>query len=151
MKTILPPILFIIFAILMACICWAQGSPHTIGYPLNLIGSVLLVLGLGISSYHSRLFNKLGANIMTFDEPTKLVKRGLFKYSRNPMYLGFVLSLLGVALLYQLALSSIVIVFLFWVITDRWYIKYEEAEMLKVFGDEYLEYCKCTPRWLGIA
>ncbi|MCZ8499386.1 methyltransferase [Vibrio lentus] len=36
---------------------------------------------------------------MTFDEPTLLVTEGVYKYTRNPMYLGFVVSLLGFAIL----------------------------------------------------
>ena len=67
------------------------------------------------------------------------------------MYLGFVLALFGAAFLYQAALSSFLLVFLFWGITDRWYIRYEEQEMLKKFGDEYQEYCEQTPRWIGFS
>jgi protein-S-isoprenylcysteine O-methyltransferase Ste14 len=150
-KKILPPIMFLIFLIGMAIVCWALGSPHTIHSPYNLIGAVFLSAGLGVSIYHSRLFKKEKANIMTFGVPTKIVKSGLFKYSRNPMYLGFVLALLGAAFLYQAALSSFLLVAIFWFIADRWYIRYEEKEMLKKFGDEYRQYCKETPRWLGLA
>lgn len=151
MKKLLPPVLFLVFLVAMACICWALGSPHMISYPYNLIGAVFLSVGLGISIHHSRLFKREGANIMTFGEPTKIVKSGMFRYSRNPMYLGFVLALVGAAFLYQAALSSFLLVAVFWFITDRWYIRFEEAEMLKKFGEEYREYCKQTPRWIGLA
>jgi protein-S-isoprenylcysteine O-methyltransferase Ste14 len=149
MKKLLPPVLFLIFLFLMAGICWALGSPHTVSYPYNLVGALLLCSGLGIAIYHSRLFKKEGANIMTFGEPTKFVRSGLYKHSRNPMYLGFVVALLGAAFLYQAALSSILLVILFWFIADRWYIRFEETEMLKNFGEDYREYCRQTPRWLG--
>lgn len=149
MKKLLPPVLFLIFLVAMAGISWALGSPHTITYPYSLIGALFLASGLGIAMYHSRLFKKEGANIMTFGEPTKLVRSGFYRYSRNPMYLGFVLALAGAALLYQAALSSFLLVAAFWLITDRWYIRFEEAEMLKKFGDEYREYCSQTSRWLG--
>jgi protein-S-isoprenylcysteine O-methyltransferase Ste14 len=150
MKKILPPVLFLIFASAMAVICWALGSPHNLSIPLNLAGILLIISGLGISAYHSRLFRLLGTNIMTFDEPTRLVRTGLFRYSRNPMYLGFVIALLGLAILYQAAISSFVLVVLFWFLTDRWYIRFEEAAMLEKFGDEYREYCQATPRWIAI-
>lgn len=151
MKKLLPPVLFLVFLVLMACVCWALGSPHTIAYPYNLIGGGILFFGLGISIHHSRLFKREGANIMTFGEPTRFVRSGLYRYSRNPMYLGFVLALLGAAFLYQAALSSFLFVAVFWFITDRWYIRFEEREMLKRFGEEYREYCRQTPRWLGLA
>lgn len=151
MKRLLPPVLFLVFLVVMACICWALGSPHTLTYPYSFIGGVFLLVGLSISIYHSHLFKKEGANIMTFEEPTKIVKSGLFRYSRNPMYLGFVVALMGAAVLYQGALSSFFLVALYWLITDRWYIRYEEAEMLKKFGEEYRDYCKQTPRWIRLA
>lgn len=151
MKKLLPPVLFLVFLVSMAGVCWALGSPHTLAFPYSYIGGVFLLVGLGISIYHSRLFKKEGANIMTFGEPTKIVKSGMFRYSRNPMYLGFVVALVGAAILYQGAISSFLLVALFWFITDRWYIRFEEAEMLKKFGEEYREYCKQTPRWIGLA
>jgi protein-S-isoprenylcysteine O-methyltransferase Ste14 len=150
MRKILPPVLFLIFAAAMALICWAMGSPHNLAFPANLAGMVLLVSGLGISAYHSRLFRQLGTNIMTFDEPDTLVTAGMFRYSRNPMYLGFVLALLGLAVLYQAAVSSLLLVLLFWLVADRWYIRFEEAAMLAKFGDAYRAYCQVTPRWIGL-
>ena len=100
MKKLLPPVLFPIFLVLMAGVCWALGSPHTMSYPYSLVGLIFLISGLGIAVYHSRVFKEEGTNIKTFDEPTKFVRVGLFKYTRNPMYLGFVLALLGAAFLY---------------------------------------------------
>lgn len=150
MKKLLPPFLFLIFVLLIISVCWALGSPHTIGYPYRLIGAVFLLFGLGVTIYNSNFFKKVGANIETFDEPTQFIKTGFYRYTRNPMYLGFVAALLGVALLTQGALSSFFLVFIFWLITDRWYIRYEESDMLKTYGEEYKEYCKNTPRWLGI-
>ncbi len=151
MKKLLPPALFVGFLIAMASICWALGSPHTLSYPYSLIGAFFLSVGLGISIYHSLLFKKERANIMTFGEPTKIVKSGLFRYSRNPMYLGFVVTLLGAAFLYQAAPTSLLLVPLFWFVTDRWYIRFEGAEMHKKFGDEYRQYCSQTHRWFGRA
>lgn len=149
MKFLLPPVLFVIFLLGMPVVCWALGSLHTLPYPYNLSGAVLLLAGLGISAYHKQLFRREGANFMTFDEPTKFVTTGLFRYSRHPMYLGFVIALLGAALLYQAALSSLLLVTLFCFITDRWYIRFEESQMLNKYGDAYQAYCHQTPRWLG--
>jgi len=151
MQKLLPPVLFVVILIAMALVCQALGSPHHLSYPLALSGSLLLAGGLGIAIHHSRLFRKQGANIMTFGEPTAFVKTGMYRYTRNPMYLGFVLALLGAAILYQGAITSFLFVALFWVITDRWYIRYEEAEMQRMFGDEYRVYCEQTPRWIGHA
>ena len=85
---------------------------------------------------------------MTFDKPSKLLTNGLFKYSRNPIYLGLLLAILGVALLTKGSILSLSIVLIFFVITDRWYIAFEEKMMLEKFGDEYTDYCKKVRRWI---
>jgi len=63
------------------------------------------------------------------------------------MYLGFVIALLGLSLLLG-SLASLFVVVAFLVITDRWYIKFEEAVMAKTFGNQYAEYKSKTRRWL---
>ena len=68
--------------------------------------------------------------------------------SRNPMYLGMLIALFGFALLYQGALSSFAFVFVFMIIADRWYIRFEELAMRNKFGRSYEEYCERTRRWL---
>ena len=116
-------------------------------YPFNLFGLPFIVVGIGIAISGSKAFEKAGTNIETFKKPDVLVTDGLFKISRNPMYLGFVLALLGIALVLG-NLSSLLIVVAFFVITDRWYIAFEEDLMTKQFGDRYVEYSTRTRRWL---
>jgi protein-S-isoprenylcysteine O-methyltransferase Ste14 len=147
-KKRLPPLLFLLFAVVMGVICWGFGFKHNILYPYNLLGLPFLLTGLFIAQTSKKLFIKLKTNVNTFDEPDKLVITGLFKYSRNPMYLGFVIAIIGIALLYQGAISSFVLALLFFVIVDRWYIKFEESAMLNKFGKEYEMYCQNTRRWI---
>ncbi len=63
------------------------------------------------------------------------------------MYLGFVIALLGLSMLLG-ALSPIFVVAAFFVITERWYIRFEEQAMLRVFGDSYSLYKSKTRRWM---
>lgn len=148
MKKLLPPKLFLLFALAMGPVCWALGSQHHILYPLNLSGLALLVLGIGIAKWGKTLFAKRKTNINTFDSPDLLITEGLYKYSRNPMYLGFAIAIFGVAILFQGAFSSFVFAFLFIFITDRWYIGFEEKVMREKFGQSYRDYCKNTRRWI---
>ena len=148
MKKLLPPILFILTAVVMGIVCWGTGSEHNILYPYNLFGLFVLVVGLGMASWGSRLFRRLNTNIMTFDEPDVLVTQGLYRFTRNPMYLGFVIAILGIAILYQGAIVAFVLAFLFFIVTDRWYIKFEERAMLRKFGEDYQNYCNNTRRWI---
>ncbi|MEZ9997536.1 isoprenylcysteine carboxylmethyltransferase family protein [Vibrio lentus] len=147
MKKLLPPILFLIFVISMSLICWWLGSPHHMLYPYNLAGLVVIGVGLLLAMSGKLLFKKRNTNIMTFDEPTLLVTEGVYKYTRNPMYLGFVVSLLGFAILTGAANSSFLLTAIFVLVTDRWYIKFEEQMMRDKFGQDYEDYCRKVRRW----
>ncbi len=148
MKKLLPPVLFLFFVTLMAVICWLQGSPHHVPERYNLLSARFVILGLGLSFLGSSLFKKIGTNIMTFGEPDLLVTEGVFKWSRNPMYLGFVISLFALAFLIGGANSSLVLAIAFLIITDRWYIAFEEKAMRQKFGAEYDAYCQKVRRWI---
>ncbi|MCG9596083.1 isoprenylcysteine carboxylmethyltransferase family protein [Vibrio sp. Isolate25] len=119
-----------------------------IPYPLNLIGAPLFCLGLGLASAGKRLFQKLKTNIMTFEEPNKIVTQGVFQYTRNPMYLGLAIALIGFAIMLGGSLMTLTIAASFIIITDKWYIAFEEKEMTKKFGREYQEYCRHVRRWI---
>lgn len=148
MKKILPPFLFMMFVVIMGGICWGMGSLHNVIYPFTLIGLPFIVAGLLLAIVGKRLFRRLGANIMTFDEPSALITDGVYKYTRNPMYLGFVIAMAGFSLLMGAAVTSFLIAGLFFIITDRWYIVFEEKAMHHKFGLEYEEYCREVRRWI---
>lgn len=145
-KKLLPPTLFIICS-LLAIIFSFIISMHVIDRPYNWIGIIFLIIGLFISKRGSDHFQKAETNINTFDEPDKLITSGMFKYSRNPMYLGFVIALLGISVILG-TIPAIVILIMFILITDQWYIKFEEKMMIKKFGDQYVDYKKTTRRWI---
>jgi protein-S-isoprenylcysteine O-methyltransferase Ste14 len=131
----------------MTGLWWLFPITKFLKFPMNLIGILLFLLGLGIAKHGSDIFEKKGTNIETFDDPDMLITDGLYKVSRNPMYLGFLIALLGIFMLLG-CLSPLFVVILFFIVTDRWYIKFEEAAMDKVFGDQYEEYKGSTRRWL---
>ena len=148
MKKLLPPVLFIIFVILMGIVCWGFGFSHLVEYPYNLIGLPFLLGGLLLAQASKKIFLRLKTNVDTFKDPDILVTTGIFRFTRNPMYLGFVVSLIGAAILYQGAVSSFILAVIFFVITDRWYIRYEERALLDKFGNEYEMYRTSTRRWV---
>lgn len=116
-------------------------------YPFNLLGIPLVISGIGVAKRGSKIFERAGANIQTFEDPDALITEGLFKISRNPMYLGFVIALAGVATTLG-NISSLLIVIVYIFVTDRWYIAFEEAAMEREFGEQYMSYKKRTRRWL---
>ncbi|KLN61673.1 membrane protein [Kiloniella spongiae] len=148
MKKLLPPVLFLFFVIAMAVACSLQGSPHHLSGGYNLLAVPFVLLGLGLSFMGSSLFRKIGTNIMTFGAPDKLVTSGPFSWTRNPMYLGFVISLFALAFIMGGAYSSLALAVVFLVITDRWYIAFEEKVMRQKFGADYDAYCQKVRRWI---
>lgn len=147
MKKILPPFLFALCLLLMAVLHKFLPIVQFVDHPFNLIGVVLFVFGLCMSIIGKRHFSRVGTNIMTFDEPDKLITDGLFRFSRNPMYLGFSIALLGAAL-FAGSLAMLIIVVMFVVVSDRHYIQYEENVMRNKFGNSYSDYCQSVRRWI---
>ena len=82
------------------------------------------------------------------EEPTAVVRQGIYRISRNPMYLGLVLSLCGWARLLGSPIG-LLLVWLFARLLVIVQITPEEAALRERFGDAYLEYCLRVNRWLG--
>jgi protein-S-isoprenylcysteine O-methyltransferase Ste14 len=106
-----------------------------------------LIGGLAVAATQNRRFARVGTNIMTFDDPDVLVSTGWFARSRNPMYLGFLVGLLGVALVVGTTTAMVGPV-LFFLAADKWYIPFEERRLLAVFGPDYEAYRGKVRRWL---
>ena len=83
----------------------------------------------------------------SYEMPTALVTDGLFHHSRNPMYLGFVLVLLGVGLMFG-SLTPILVIPVFTAILQLVFIRTEEKMMAEVFGPAWLDYSCKTRRWI---
>ena len=149
MWKIRPPITFLICLGGIGLSHWLAPGITLWAVPFTLVFLPLLMVGLALTWMGSRYFAKIGTNIDTFGKPDTLVTEGLFQYSRNPMYLGFILILAGVAGFLGSAWPW------FWVITFLlllrfWYIPYEEKAMMAQFGDAYRRYQKMTGRWLTL-
>jgi protein-S-isoprenylcysteine O-methyltransferase Ste14 len=81
------------------------------------------------------------------DPPKRLVARGLYRFVRNPMYVGVLLTLLGEAWLFS---SLTLVIYAAIVITWQhiFVVFYEEPALKRKFGESYLDYLARTPRWI---
>jgi protein-S-isoprenylcysteine O-methyltransferase Ste14 len=147
MKNILPPQLFYISIVLMILLHFLVPIKILLNFPVTLIGIALFVIGGIMAQKEKSRFAKVKTNIKTFDKPDKLLTDGFFKYSRNPMYLGFVIALMGVWLLLG-SVSPLIIVLIFIFITNTVYISFEERMMGDTFGELYSAYKNKTRRWI---
>ena len=114
----------------------------------TLIGLSLIIIGAGITLYCIYKFATEGKGTLSPADPTKrLVVKGLYRYSRNPMYIGVMLMLVGEstasrsATLWIYSLCVFTMFYLFILL-------FEEPRLKKDFGDEYDAYCKKVARWL---
>ncbi|RED48142.1 methyltransferase family protein [Aestuariispira insulae] len=147
MKRLLPPYLFFLSVLAMLAVHRYLPLWHGEFSPWNHLGWLAILGGLGLAIIGKRLFANRQTNIKTFNDPQTLVTEGPFRLSRNPMYLGFLLALIGIAIVLQ-GLSPFLVVLAFFLITDFWYIRFEEARMRAIFGDDYENYCLRTRRWI---
>ncbi|PIE09849.1 MAG: S-isoprenylcysteine methyltransferase [Rhodobacterales bacterium] len=147
MRHLLPPHLFLLSLIALA-LPWAV-SPERPALPVgNIVLSVAsLVLGVGWLAWARMHFLRKDAEIMTFGDPRALVEDGPFRFSRNPMYLGFLLILVSAAFLLNNWLA-ILPPLVFWLASAFWYIPFEERALRDAFGPAYDDYAHKTRRWI---
>lgn len=105
----------------------------------NLLGLLLLAAGVIINLAADSAFHKANTTVKPFQEPTVLLTDGAFRFTRNPMYLGFVLILIGIALLLR-TLTPWLVIPIFVVLTDRIFIRVEEQMLAAKFGPAWRDY-----------
>jgi protein-S-isoprenylcysteine O-methyltransferase Ste14 len=81
--------------------------------------------------------------------PRKLVVVGLYRYVRNPMYLGFFTGWAGLWVVFGHAnVATIAVASTLVIATTLFVLFYEEPTLRKMFGGEYEEYCRSVRRWV---
>ena len=115
--------------------------------PARCLGIVSLLIGLMVIGWCFVDFIRRGHGTPApYDPPRKLVVAGLYRYIRNPQYIGVFLTIIGEAwwsgagILFGYALFLIIVYNLFVRL-------YEEPHLSRLFGQEYVQYCESVPRW----
>jgi len=115
--------------------------------PWNLLGLIPLVCGVVINLAADRAFRQAGTTVKPFEVSETFVTGGVYRISRNPMYLGFALILAGVALLLG-SLTPWIAVPAFVLLVDRMYIAVEERMLEARFGSAWRDHRAAVRRWL---
>jgi protein-S-isoprenylcysteine O-methyltransferase Ste14 len=145
--TIMPPTWLLIAMLTMLALRFFFPVLIVIPAGWNLLGLLPMLLGLGITLPADQAFHRAKTTVKPFEESSVLVTEGVFQISRNPMYLGFVLLLIGIATWLQ-ALTPCLVVPAFAILIDQTFIATEERMLEKRFGDEYEQYRHRVRRWL---
>lgn len=150
----------IIFAAFVLFILWI-GLPYIfiklnqiIGFqiyilgPFRFIGIFFIFAGLIISTIASFTFLRFGEGTPAITEPPKkLVIKGLYKRTRNPIYLAHILISLGL-FIFLGYLSLLIYTGLIVICLNLYLINVEEPLLKKRFGEDYIKYTQKIPRWL---
>ena len=114
-----------------------------------IFGSLMIISGLIIILSAIILFKKYQPTITPLNpsNATKLITDGIYKFSRNPMYLGLLLVLLGISIILNLT-GGFFLIPLFILYLNLFQIIPEENAMVDLFKDEFLEYKKKVRRWI---
>jgi len=143
-----PPIWALIYLVLAALVSVAYPWRQLLDLRSVVIGVVLVIVGLVFSFWAAILFGREGTELNPMSETNKkLVIRGPFLITRNPMYVGLVVTSLGIAVIVGSLPMFLVPVLVF--ATANWgHIPFEEAKMRRQFGAAYDAYTGKVRRWL---
>jgi protein-S-isoprenylcysteine O-methyltransferase Ste14 len=113
------------------------------------VGIFLLLLGFLILISAVRLFriDQTTVNPLSPKQATKLVTEGIFKFSRNPMYLGMACVLASLAMFFNI-IGGIVFIALFCAYITKFQIIPEEKAMSDLFSEDFDQYKQTTRRWI---
>ena len=145
-KILIPPVLVLLSLILIILFYFLFPDLNLISFPFNLIGLLFIFIGIHISGQAHDLLKKYKTH-KTYEKPVKLIDEGIYKRTRNPMYLGMFCLLLGIAICFQNILA-IFVPFIFILVINLLFILLEEKIMLDAFGDDYIEYKNKVRKWL---
>ena len=148
MKTpkVLPPHYFALSLVTMLALGQFFDSPLLPGR-WHLVGIAPIAIGLAIAVAAVRQFTRAETNIVPLTESTTLVTDGIFRFTRNPMYVGMIAVLAGTALLLNDLWPWLVIV-PFGLVIRVGFVRPEEALMDETFGEHYRRYEASVRRWL---
>lgn len=144
-----PPVILLLAGIAAWFIAHSEyGYPVDIPFAL-LVAIALAVGGLLVAARAIRQFGKAETTVNPLQpkEASSLVDDGIFGRTRNPMYLGLLLVLLGWSMWLQSAGNVLVLLAFVLYITEL-QIKPEEEALRKVFGQTYIDYCARVRRWI---
>ncbi len=146
----LPPPGVVALTAIMMWLTEQQAAVWTLHFSgQQLISALLLLVGLSLMALAASALYRARTTVLPFDpgKTSRLVTGGIFRYSRNPIYLGDLLLLLAWAVWLGNGLSLLWLP-LFVGVMNRVQIGAEEGVLTAKFGADYLDYCSRVRRWL---
>ncbi|MCB1721998.1 MAG: isoprenylcysteine carboxylmethyltransferase family protein [Rhodospirillales bacterium] len=140
-----PPIILLLMVMAGIVADWLM--PINFGHGWGALGLILLLGALGYAFWCMQLFKTAGTNVNPAMPSSSLVTEGPYKYSRNPIYVCFLIAYVGLAMLADAPVMILLSVGLFFLL-DKYIIQPEEEYLEATFGEEYLDYKNTVRRWV---
>lgn len=146
-RRLFPPVYFILFNALLIVLDRLVPLALLVPDPWHLLGWVPITLGSTLAFLGVWQFRRHHTTLKPFHRSNALVTRGVYRLSRNPMYLGMVTAMVGVACIAGSA--SVWVVPPLFALTLWWrFIRPEEAMLCERFGQAYAAYRETVRRWI---
>ena len=143
---IFPPFLFllaIVFSIIIRYVLPTPFLPFSVAlsFGIGLLIVAVIITKKAVTTFrlHKTTVNPSGAT-------TTIVNTGIFQFSRNPMYVSFIIIFIGISIMFNLWYGIILLIPLL-VIVQKGIIEREETYLTQKFGEEYLSYKRKVARW----
>lgn len=131
-------------------ILFRTGALEVPGWgPLRVLGGVALAAGIAVYGWCVFDFARARGTPAPIDPPRELVARGLYRCTRNPMYVGVLSAVLGESLLFR-SLHLLAYAAGLFTMFHLFVRLYEEPSLTRRFGDAYVRYRETVPRWLPL-
>jgi protein-S-isoprenylcysteine O-methyltransferase Ste14 len=116
-------------------------------FPATMVGIIVSVTGLVVSTVANVSLLKHRTSTKPFEKPSELIETEIFRYSRNPVYVGMLLVLTGIDV-YLGSATALAVPLVFFLILNTAIIPSEERKLQEVFGERYSAYKRSVRRWI---
>lgn len=145
-RKVIPPHYFFA-ALLLMTLLGALGGGGLLGASWRWLGALIAFAAVSVAALAARQFARAGTEIRPLSRSTALVTDGMFRWSRNPMYVSMITGLVGVALMLDSVAPWAAIPFFAALLHYR-FVRHEEALMEQTFGQPYRDYRERVRRWV---
>jgi protein-S-isoprenylcysteine O-methyltransferase Ste14 len=144
---IAPPLLFVLPILASLVLEWLVPTSFAHGALRWIPGALLFPAGIFLTITGFITQKRAGTDPIPFNPSTRVVTHGLYRFTRNPMYVGFALATFGLAIVID-STWTLCAVPIGLVLIDRLVVAREERYLERKFGEEYLSYKRRVRRWI---
>jgi len=143
-----PPLVFVGFLLIGRAINDGLGLNPAIPLGVRIVlGGGAILLGCGVIVVALLRFRKAGTDPEPWKRDTAFVAQGIYRFTRNPMYLGMAIASFGISVAAN-CLGGMLTLPLSIIAIQTQVIRREEAHLARTFGQPYLDYCSHVRRWI---